>query len=1235
MTKEHFEEKIVTVTYSGSVKHAAGERHSRFIKGDERNELQKKFHKGPEKPSLVYQAIKAELPGDAMASGNRTGCGVQTTTMRKIASEGRQLTQMDKDITKSLDKIRQKLYEKESARDYPPSPGHGGFVHTICYHPLIVHMWIEDQVRLWHRRCANDVSYLDATGTIVANHNGKRVLYYGLVVRHPNEGDPSVAVAEMLTSDQSTGNIRFFIERFRREESRIFNGRLTAPRQLNTDYSRAILLAVLKEFNNETLQTFFQRAFRILHKRGSEQDFELTIPHVGCSHFMHIVHKKVKQLLRGKEEVWYRFNMYCMSLLVNARNLQEFDAVLEDFAVCLSSKKQNGTSLVAYTKLNERIQNMNKNGEINLKDFETEVEDVTVQRQEDDIVDRTERGNPFSDYFNKKLNDIEMRMDAIQDSENERDNRSYCPQFLVFIKRYVVEMPLWSGVLLGKLDRYREDLGCKALGNIKPPDQFLSFSSANAKSEGYIEGAMRNLKQEDFAGRKRLRADSFVSENYDRIRRRIRDYADRLHNSLVPKKKRTYNKKTKTEHDLIEDRYSRIADSSSSEETYHDAQEKWGKKDPETPKQNPKLGQFQQSPTIPLSTTPDVKKSTDKKKTSIRKTTCKKASGKGNVNADCTAGQESVTREVKCTPKSCFNNEKRRDVESTENNKTYNKKRKQEHNVSDRYSRIGGSSSSEETPHDDTKEKCGHVNNGQETLDRNTAKTGSRKPRRTAKEKRELEKRLTEWIYNRNDTEKEEYNKEELSWKRKDPSSNSSASKRRKVTKVTDSSDDEDVDLTMYVGLVNRQNSCWLNTLIQCINSLPLRTQLVDEIKNKTACKVTSALMQVISKMDHHGLNAAFYPIELYQAMQDEYSFVAGQQQDIQEIFTFMSAPGEQNTNCIIASHFQIGCQHWKMCQECGKCEDGSPETPTSIIVPVLNGIEDLERSIENSMSEHINIHCNGECNTVTDHSRSRKFVFLPQTLVLGFNRFQRKGTTWKKKHSKVQLPLHIQITGNTVCRYDLRACGLHHGQAIHTGHYTAVIFDNCKVIEVDDQHVKDISNDWIGKVTSTVYLAFYTKQSALSLQRNNRPQLGNNTDKRKKDDKKDGSSEYSVRGNSARIHQDVNDSAVNILHCFDVSNKYQSLCSVQTVGYDLSGRNFKTLEYPVMNKSYSLPKPGWLDDCVVDAYLLLLVKACAQKGIRVHALNSFFYTRLQKAMLDVIKGGNDQKNSRHGNKMS
>ncbi len=95
-----------------------------------------------------------------------------------------------------------------------------------------------------------------------------------------------------------------------------------------------------------------------------------------------------------------------------------------------------------------------------------------------------------------------------------------------------------------------------------------------------------------------------------------------------------------------------------------------------------------------------------------------------------------------------------------------------------------------------------------------------------------------------------------------------------------------------------------------------------------------------------------------------------------------------------------------------------------------------------------------------------------------------------------------------------------------------------------------------------------------------------------------------------------------NILHLYDVSYKYRSVFNTRTVGYDLLGSDFKTLEYPVINNSYSLEKPGWLNDKIVDAYLLLLVRACSQKGICVHALNSFFYTQIRKV---VMNDGNEK----------
>jgi hypothetical protein len=232
-----------------------------------------------------------------------------------------------------------------------------------------------------------------------------------------------------------------------------------------------------------------------MNRRELKTDLMLTIPHVGCSHFMHIVHRKIKQLSRVErtilnekndhsedlvKDVWYRSNMYSMSLLVNARTLYEFDTVLEDVAICLSSETQTDMLQAAYRRVDGRIKNMDKVGVNKLiTDFPKEKVDAnSLEELEDSFAGKSSFCNPFVKYFEKKLQDIEERVeqDSMLADDHEKTNRSYCPPFLEFIIKYIAEMPLWSGVLLGKLERYQT----KSSQNKIHEDEtlFLSFSSA-------------------------------------------------------------------------------------------------------------------------------------------------------------------------------------------------------------------------------------------------------------------------------------------------------------------------------------------------------------------------------------------------------------------------------------------------------------------------------------------------------------------------------------------------------------------------------------------------------------------------------------------------------------------------------------------------------------------------------------------------------------------------------------
>ncbi|CAB4021707.1 Hypothetical predicted protein [Paramuricea clavata] len=102
--------------------------------------------------------------------------------------------------------------------------------------------------------------------------------------------------------------------------------------------------------------------------------------------------------------------------------------------------------------------------EKNVPEFESMQQDVTTgdhSERDEDISNGNANGNPFIAHFEDiieevLLSNLEIDEDSMEEESITHDaNRSYCPELFNFLKSYLHEMPLWSGVLLGSLDRYQ------------------------------------------------------------------------------------------------------------------------------------------------------------------------------------------------------------------------------------------------------------------------------------------------------------------------------------------------------------------------------------------------------------------------------------------------------------------------------------------------------------------------------------------------------------------------------------------------------------------------------------------------------------------------------------------------------------------------------------------------------------------------------------------------------------
>ena len=209
-------------------------------------------------------------------------------------------------------------------------------------------------------------------------------------------------------------------------------------------------------------------------------------------------------------------------------------------------------------------------------------------------------------------------------------------------------------------------------------------------------------------------------------------------------------------------------------------------------------------------------------------------------------------------------------------------------------------------------------------------------------------------------------------------------------------------------------------------------------------------------------------------------------------------------------------------------------------------------------------------------------------------------------------MPIELKNIGNISCHYELRSSALHHGSQIENGHYNASIVDGYEVFLIDDEVISNVTDDWLYLAQHTVYLAFYTKKGpSYSLTMHLENQFYPMTTEIEKTNE-----DASHTGDKGQEHSNSNvqiDERINEL--YDALWQHKIICSHKFYGYadDLKGADFRILEYPVVNTSYSLMDPGWLNDKIIDAYTSLLVKAASKKGIRIQALNCFFYTCLRK----------------------
>jgi hypothetical protein len=148
----------------------------------------------------------------------------------------------------------------------------------------------------------------DATGGIIINHK-KKIFYYELTMSNPIKGGPSLPITVMLSQSHGTMDIvhwiNCFIEKYKRAYG--FSNPFPKPPIIHSDRALVFLLAGIQVFNNdETMDRYIERCWRIVKRTATKRDLELTVVHACLGHFMKNVRIYAAKDL-GKKQVKYVF----------------------------------------------------------------------------------------------------------------------------------------------------------------------------------------------------------------------------------------------------------------------------------------------------------------------------------------------------------------------------------------------------------------------------------------------------------------------------------------------------------------------------------------------------------------------------------------------------------------------------------------------------------------------------------------------------------------------------------------------------------------------------------------------------------------------------------------------------------------------------------------------------------------------------------------------------------------
>ena len=289
--------------------------------------------------------------------------GKTISTIQTISSRARKVVTFISGISDGIRKLQKNIAEKE--RKLTNKQASYGYIQypSTSISGLQLLFFEEGLVRLFHLIAETKTFYFDASGSFVSaipaiknkDRKAKRIFLYALMVKNHEGKSPPVAIFEHVITDHNIIAIRQPFLRSKDMETRLF-GFSISPARVVTDFSKAIIQAVLQEYTNETIGKYLSRLYRIATGVSSDEENKKTHVHICSFHFLKL-NRQILGRLYGKikEQCKKHFCLRILGRLICCGSLKEAIRIWKHASIIMTNKKVTSAVKQSLSILQETI----------------------------------------------------------------------------------------------------------------------------------------------------------------------------------------------------------------------------------------------------------------------------------------------------------------------------------------------------------------------------------------------------------------------------------------------------------------------------------------------------------------------------------------------------------------------------------------------------------------------------------------------------------------------------------------------------------------------------------------------------------------------------------------------------------------------------------------------------------------------------------------------------------------